>query len=66
MIAFVFGVFLTGASAQTAARDTIVNVFFANDRYGLGKESLKMDSVARLLMGDASDSKVTLYGYASN
>jgi hypothetical protein len=54
------------ASAQTAPRDTVVSIFFAHDRYGLGKESSKMDSVAQLLRDGKSDSEVFLYGYASN
>lgn len=66
LVALVWSASLTIASAQTEQCDMVVSVYFAHDRYGLRDESAKLDSVARLLTGEASESHVALYGYASN
>ena len=65
---FVTGASLTTASAQTAARDTVVGIYFAHDHYGLSKEkeSIKLNNVARYLKRDTTKGHVTLNGYASN
>lgn len=64
LVALLWGVGLTTVTAQSVMSDTLVSIFFAHDRYGLRREAVKVDSVARLLREDTG--AVALQGYASN
>ena len=64
LIALLWGVGLTTVTAQSVVSDTTVSIFFAHDRYGLGREAAKVDSVARMLHENTAT--VALQGYASN
>ena len=64
LIALLWGVGQTTVTAQSVASDTTVSIFFAHDRYGLGREVTKVDAVARMLRENTAT--VALQGYASN